>query len=100
MTKADLVSDVVARTGLPRKEVAVVINAFLESMRQAFIEGKRVELRGFGVFALKRRKRRIARNPRTLDEVIIPDRMVLTFRPSRIIQDLLADPGRASGKEE
>lgn len=100
MNKAELVSDVVARTGLPRKEVVHVVNAFLESLKQALVEGRRIELRGFGVFEPKRKKRRIGRNPQTLETVVIPERVVIHFKPSRIIQDLLVDPGSFRNKEE
>ena len=65
MTKAELISEVARKTGLPRKDVGLVINAVLEALKEAFFRKERVELRGFGVFMTKTRKPRVGRNPRT-----------------------------------
>ncbi len=89
MTKAELISDVARKTGLPRKDVALVVNAVLESLREAFFRKERIELRGFGVFVTKKRKPRVGRNPRTKEEVKIPERTVVVFKPSKVIKENL-----------
>lgn len=58
MTKADLIDRVKERTGLTKQELSVVVDAILEELAEAFIRQERVELRGFGVFAPVKRKRR------------------------------------------
>ena len=85
MTKADLVNDVVRRTDIPKRDVAIVVDMFLQSLKDAFKRRDRIELRGFGVFMTKSRKPRIGRNPRTKEEVRIPERTVVVFRPSKLL---------------
>ncbi len=89
MTKAELISDVARKTGLPRKDVALVVNAVLESLKEAFFRKERIELRGFGVFVTKNRRPRVGRNPRTKEEVKIPERTVVVFKPSKVIKENL-----------
>ncbi len=89
MTKADLVTNVARKTGVTKKEVNHVISATLEVLREAFERREKVELRGFGVFEVRRRKKRMGRNPRTKQPVVIPARYVLVFKPSKIIKESL-----------
>ena len=85
MTKADLVNDIVRRTEIPKRDVAIVVDTFLQSLKDAFKRKDRIELRGFGVFMTKSRKPRIGRNPRTKEEVRIPERTVVVFKPSKLL---------------
>ena len=89
MTKADLVEMVAEKTGLTRTDVAVVVDAFLESIKKTMEEGNNIEIRGFGTFKIKPRKARKARNPRTGEEVPVPDRKVPVFRPSSEFKTLI-----------
>jgi nucleoid DNA-binding protein len=87
MTKADLVRVVSAETGIIRKDVALAIDAFLESIKESMKEGKHIEIRGFGTYKLKVRKARIGRNPKTEKKVDVPSRVVPTFKFSRAFKD-------------
>ncbi len=87
MTKADLVRIVSAETGIIRKDVALAIDAFLESVKDSMKDGKHIEIRGFGTFKLKLRKERIGRNPKTEEKVVVPKRVVPTFKFSRAFKD-------------
>jgi nucleoid DNA-binding protein len=82
MTKADLVERVAEKTGLTRTDVMVVVETFLEQIKKTLEEGNNIEIRGFGTFKVKARKARKARNPRTGEEVPVPDRKVPVFKPS------------------
>jgi len=82
MTKADLVERVAEKTGLTRTDVMVVVENFLEQIKKTLEEGNNIEIRGFGTFKVKARKARKARNPRTGEEVPVPDRKVPVFKPS------------------
>jgi DNA-binding protein HU-beta len=86
MTKADLVVEVVRKTGLSKKDAAKAVNALFESLKEAFLREERVEIRGFGIFATKNRKPRVGRNPKTLEEVRIPARKVVVFKLSKILR--------------
>ncbi|MFO7895944.1 MAG: HU family DNA-binding protein [Candidatus Cloacimonadales bacterium] len=87
MTKADLVKVVSAETGIIRKDVALAIDAFLDSVKDSMKEGKHIEIRGFGTYKLKVRKARIGRNPKTEKKVDVPARVVPTFKFSRAFKD-------------
>jgi nucleoid DNA-binding protein len=82
MTKADLVERVAEKTGLTRTDVMVVVENFLEQIKKSLEEGQNIEIRGFGTFKVKTRKARKARNPRTGEEVPVPNRKVPVFKPS------------------
>ncbi|MCJ7576895.1 MAG: integration host factor subunit beta [candidate division Zixibacteria bacterium] len=89
MTKADLVEEVSGKTGLTRTDVAVVVDAFLEAVKKSLESGNNIEIRGFGTFKIKQRKARKARNPRTGEEVPVPDRKVPVFKPSTEFKTLI-----------
>lgn len=89
MTKADLVDEVVAATGLHKKDVALIVDGFLESICQTLIDNGHVEIRGFGSFKIKYAKARIARNPRSGETVHVPAKLVPFFKVSRELKDLV-----------
>jgi DNA-binding protein HU-beta len=55
-------------------------------MKEALTRGERIELRGFGVFVVKPRKRGVGRNPRTGEEVAIPSGKTIRFKPGKELQ--------------
>jgi len=83
MTKADLVKIISENTGIIRKDVAVVVDSLLKSVKDSLIDGNHIEIRGFGTFKLKTRKPRVGRNPKTDQKVPVPQRTVPTFKFSR-----------------
>jgi integration host factor beta subunit len=104
MTKADMVEQIADATGLTKKDTAVVVDGFLEAVKQALAQEKNIEIRGFGSFKVKKRKARKARNPRTGDPVQVPSRHVPTFKPSKELKELITAmppasprPGGSSG---
>lgn len=82
MTKADLVEKVAEVTGLTKKEISNVVDAFLGAISDAMGQGSNIEIRGFGSFKVKKRKGRAARNPRTGEAVNVPEKKVPVFKPS------------------
>jgi len=87
MTKADLVRVISAETGIIRKDVALAVDAFLDSVKDSMKDGKHIGIRGFGTFKLKKRKSRIGRNPKTDEKVEVPARIVPTFKFSRAFKE-------------
>jgi DNA-binding protein HU-beta len=83
MTKADIVDRIAKGTGLTKIETKAVVDGFMSTVQQAMKEGKRIELRGFGVFEVEHRAPRTGRNPQTNEPVPIDDRYEPVFRPSR-----------------
>ncbi len=92
MTKRELVIRVANVLGMTQSDVAKVIEATFDSISQALAEGERWELRDFGVFEVKTRASRIGRNPRTGDQVPVPERKVVTFRPGKKMKELVSNP--------
>lgn len=91
MTKADLVKSISEDTGIIRKDVAVVVDAFLQSVKDSMTQGRHIEIRGFGTFKLKTRKPRMGRNPKTDEKVPVPARTVPTFKFSRDFKTMVID---------
>ena len=93
MTKADLVqiaSDAIG-PGVTKKDCAVVVDAFLDAIKNAMAEHKNIEIRGFGTFKVRERKSRLARNPRTGDPVEVPPRAVPVFKPSKELRAMVEE---------
>ena len=88
MTKRDLVVKIANETGIIQAKVADIVQRTLDSVAAELMEGKKIELRNFGVFEIKVRKSRKGRNPRdTKNEVIIPERAVIKFRAGKELKE-------------
>jgi nucleoid DNA-binding protein len=83
VTKNQLVINIARATKLQRSEIKMIVQMVLDGIIDVLVTEKRMEFRNFGVFEVRRRKARKARNPRTGEEVMIPERNVVTFRPGR-----------------
>lgn len=88
MIKADLVKTVMQAADLPQGKAAEVVNTIFDALRDALLRGERIELRGFGVFVVKDRKRGVGRNPRTGQEVPIPPGKTVRFKPGKSLREL------------
>lgn len=98
MTKRELVIRVANKLGMTQSDVAKVIEGTFDTISQTLAEGERWELRDFGVFEVKTRASRIGRNPRTGDQVPVPERRVVTFRPGKKMKELVS--GTSDGDSE
>ncbi|MCU0612925.1 MAG: integration host factor subunit beta [Candidatus Eisenbacteria bacterium] len=87
MTKTDLIDALNEKTGLTKKEVTAVVDAFVDVVSGSLAKGKSVEIRGFGSFVRRERAARTARNPKTGETVKVKKRMVPAFRPSKALRD-------------
>ena len=85
MTKADLVEQVAEAIGpgITKKDCALVVDGLLNAIKDALAEHEHIEIRGFGTFKVRKRKTRMARNPRTGESVEVPSRSVPVFKPSK-----------------
>ncbi len=88
MIKADLVEIIARETGITKVSAETAVDAIIDTLKEALARGERIELRGFGVFEVKPRKRGIGRNPRTGEEVTIPPGKTTRFRPGKALSDL------------
>ncbi len=83
MTKADIVDIIASATGLTKVETEAVVDGFISTVISAMKDGKNIEIRGFGSFKVKKRKGRVARNPRTGEQVMVDEHFVPVFKVSK-----------------
>jgi DNA-binding protein HU-beta len=84
--KLDIINRLADQTGIPKLKAEQAVDALFHSMKDALSRGDRIELRGFGVFIVKPRKRGVGRNPRTGEEVAIPSGKTIRFKPGKELQ--------------
>lgn len=83
MTKADIVDIISGSTGISKVETEAVVKGFLETVIEALKKGEHIELRGFGSFKVVKRAPRVARNPKTNQEVAVPAQYVPVLKMSK-----------------
>jgi len=88
MIKVDIVNEVSKTADITKVKAEVAVDAVLDALRLSMQRGDRIELRGFGVFQVKPRKRGIGRNPRTGKEVRIPPGRTIRFKPGKDLQNI------------
>jgi DNA-binding protein HU-beta len=88
MIKSDIINEVSNRADVTKVKAEIAVEAILESIKNALKKGERIELRGFGVFQIKPRKKGIGRNPRTGQEVNIPPGKTIRFKPGKNLLDI------------
>ncbi|NLO22383.1 MAG: HU family DNA-binding protein [Syntrophomonadaceae bacterium] len=87
MNKTDLISEVSARTGMTKKDVEKVVNAFFSTIEGTLKTGDKVQLIGFGTFEVRDRQARKGRNPQTGEEISIPAARVPAFKAGKALKD-------------
>ncbi len=91
MTKADIVDTIATATGLTKVETEAVVDGFISTVINALRDGRNIEIRGFGSFKVKKRKGRIARNPRTGEQVMVTEHWVPLFKVSKEVKTIVND---------
>ena len=86
LTKKDLVLTVARETGITQVEVKRVIQRTLDHLIANLKEGTTIELRNFGVFKVRQRAPRRGRNPKTGQEVPVPSKRVVVFKPGLLMR--------------
>lgn len=87
MTKKEIVKDISDITGLTQLKTKEVVQKTFDAIVDTLLSERRIELRNFGVFEVKRRKARKARNPRTGTRVDVPPKFVVTFKPGKEMEE-------------
>ncbi len=83
MTKKEIVKAISDKTGLTQLQIKEIVQLTFDGIIETLLDEGRVELRNFGVFQVKSRKARKARNPRTGLQVDVPEKFVVTFKPGK-----------------
>lgn len=98
MTKAELISEMSARTGYDKAMCGDAIEAFMKITRNTLIDGKNIYLRGFGTFHTVQRAEKVGQNISKGKAIIIPKRMVPVFKPTK---DFIRKTAKAAqGRED
>ena len=89
MTKNEMAVAITKKAGLEQQKVKQIVQFTLDGIIDVLSSEKRIELRNFGVFEVRTRKARRARNPRTGAEVMVPSRQVVSFKAGKIMEELV-----------
>jgi len=87
VTKKEIVKTISEEIGLTQLKTKEIVQKTFDAIVEALVEEKRIELRNFGVFEVKKRAARKARNPRTGDKVYVPEKFVVTFKPGKEMEE-------------
>jgi len=91
ITKKELVNRIAERTGQTKVVAKEILQMFLDEIMKELSSGNRLEFRDFGVFEVKPRRARRAQNPRTLQKVEVPPKLVVKFKVGRVMRDLVSE---------
>ena len=87
MTKKEIVKTISEEIGLTQLKTKEIVQKTFDAIVDTLVEDGRIELRNFGVFEVKKRAARKARNPRTGDKVFVPEKYVVTFKPGKEMEE-------------
>lgn len=84
MRKADLVNTIAEKTGVPKVDVLVTLEAFFSEVKDTLATGENVYVRGFGSFHIKKRARKVGRNIKENKAIVIPEHYIPAFKPAKV----------------
>jgi len=94
VTKREVVQTIAKELGLTQHQAQQIVQKTFDSIVKILVADGRVEIRNFGVFEVKWRKARTARNPRTGEKVSVPERCTVTFKPGQVMEYRVQEEGR------
>ena len=97
LTKNDIVRTLAEKYELEIASTRRVVQGTIDMVVEALLKGDKVELRNFGVFEVIVRAGRVARNPKSRQEVFIPERKVVKFKPGKVMEDKITTPSMKGG---
>ena len=99
MTKKEIVRTISEEIGLTQLQTKEIVQKTFDAIIDTLVKDERIELRNFGVFEVKRREPRKARNPRTGDKVFVPEKFVVTFKPGKEMEERVRELERRAAAE-
>jgi DNA-binding protein HU-beta len=91
MRKADLVSTIADKTGVPKVDVLVALETFFTEVKDSLADGENVYIRGFGSFVVKKRAKKIGRHIKKNVAIEIPEHYIPSFKPAKIFVEHVKD---------
>ena len=98
MTKKEIVKTISEEIGLTQLKTKEIVQKTFDAIVETLVEEHRIELRNFGVFEVKKRAARKARNPRTGEKVFVPEKFVVTFKPGKEMEDRVKELERKAAE--
>jgi len=98
VTKKEIVKTISEEIGLTQLKTKEIVQKTFDAIVETLVEEKRIELRNFGVFEVKKRAARKARNPRTGDKVFVPEKFVVTFKPGKEMEERVRELERKAAE--
>jgi nucleoid DNA-binding protein len=99
VTKKEIVKTISDEIGLTQLKTKEIVQKTFDAIVETLVEERRIELRNFGVFEVKRRAARRARNPRTGAKVDVPEKFVVTFKPGKEMEERVRELERQAAAE-
>jgi len=100
VTKKEIVKAISDEIGMTQLKTKEIVQKTFDAIVDTLIREHRIELRNFGVFEVKKRAARKARNPRTGDKVFVPEKFVVTFKPGKEMEEKVRQLEEAAAKAE
>ncbi|MCC7422617.1 MAG: integration host factor subunit beta [Planctomycetaceae bacterium] len=99
MTKKEIVKTISDEIGLTQLRTKEIVQKTFDAIVDTLVEERRIELRNFGVFEVKKRAARKARNPRTGERVDVAEKFVVTFKPGKEMEERVRQLEEAAAAE-
>ena len=99
ITRADLTEALYEKVGLSRNESADLVESILNHVSDALVDGEQVKIASFGTFLVRDKAKRIGRNPKTGDQVDVPEKRIPYFKPGKELKDLINTSGASPAEE-
>src|SRR5919198_1284291 len=99
VTKKEIVKEISEQIGLTQLKTKEIVQKTFDAIVETLVRDGRIELRNFGVFEVKRRAARKARNPRTGDKVFVPEKFVVTFKPGKEMEERVREMERRAAEQ-
>lgn len=87
MRKADVITKISDKTGIPKVDVLVAMEAFFKEVKESLKQGENVYVRGFGSFIVKKRAKKIGRNIKKNVAIEIPEHYIPAFKPAKVFAE-------------
>ena len=87
LTRKDLAEAIANQLGYPQSSCSDIVDSFLDTMKQALLDGETIKLVHFGTFTIRDKSPRRGRNPRTGESITIKERQTVSFRPSKKLRE-------------
>ena len=98
MTKKEIVKTISDEIGLTQLKTKEIVQKTFDAIVETLVDERRIELRNFGVFEVKKRAARKARNPRTGAKVYVPEKYVVTFKPGKEMEERVRELERQAAR--